>query len=146
MLGSSFSGVPKAQEPLLSGKHLSGHHRGRGRQFPPQNPELCSASRICSSGKQPGHKRSLLAKASYREGNCPKCDSAAELGEAILPLPGRLREPFPAQCFSLSASNHSQIICSIWCDCSLQSCPTQHRWPKPDIAKHLSAVHSKRVK
>lgn len=93
----------------------------------PQNPELCSASRICSPGKQPVHKLSLLAEASYHEGNCPKCEPVAELGKAILPLSGRLREPFPAQCFSLSASNHSQIICFIWCDCSLRPCSTQHR-------------------
>lgn len=74
---------------------------------PPRNPELCSASAIGSSGKQPTHKPSLVSEASYREGNCSKCESAAELGKVISPLLGRLREPFPAQCFSLSASNHS---------------------------------------
>lgn len=75
---------------------------------PPQYPEPCSASRIRFSEKQPVHKPSLLKEASYREGNCPKCESAAaELGKVILPLSGRLLEPFPAQCFSLSASNHS---------------------------------------
>lgn len=43
----------------------------------PQKPELCSASRISFSGKQPVHKLSLLTEASYREGNCRKCESAA---------------------------------------------------------------------
>lgn len=145
MPGSSFSGFPNAQEPL-SGNYLSGHHRGRGSQFPRRTLSSALHPEFVPRGKQPVHKLSLLAKASYREGNCPKCESAAELGKVILPLSGRLREPFPAQCFSLSASNHSQIICFIWCDCSLQSCSTQHRQPKPDTANRLSAVHSKGVK
>lgn len=60
---------------------------------PPQNPEFCSASGMCSSGKQPVRNRSVVTEASYREGNCPKCESAAELGKVISLLSGRLRGP-----------------------------------------------------